>query len=131
MIVVADASVVAEALTGGTHAGERLAEARLMAPHLIDVEFLSTVRGMLLTKRITPERGKDLVAEFNGLRCTRIPMLQFAARAMELRDNVSAYDAMYVALAEWLGVPLVTTDARLAGAPGIKATVEVVPVSTD
>jgi predicted nucleic acid-binding protein len=58
---------------------------------------------------------------------TRYPVFPFLERVWELRDNVSAYDAAYIALAELLGCSLLTVDSRLGGAPGVRCPVIVVP----
>jgi predicted nucleic acid-binding protein len=68
-----------------------------------------------------------MLADYAGLRIVRYPMQPLQARVFELRDNLTAYDAMYVALAERLGVPLLTDDAELAGAPGHRAEIQQYP----
>ncbi len=104
---------------------ERLEGQPLHAPHLIDVEFLHVMRRMLARGRLAPARAAAVRADFSGLRITRYPHTLLLDRAWELRDNLTAYDAVFVALSETLEVPLVTTDARLATAPGHRAVVEV------
>jgi predicted nucleic acid-binding protein len=95
------------------------------APHLLDVEMLHALRGLGLRGDVSRARSEEIRADFNSLRWSRYSHVAFLDRIWELKDNLSAYDAAYVALAETLSAPLVTTDARLARAPGIRAEVEV------
>ena len=92
------------------------------APALIDAEISSVVRGLSITAepgvRISAGRALEMLADYAGLRIVRHPMQPLQARAFEMRHNLSAYDAMYVAPAESLGFPLLTDDAKLAVAPG-------------
>jgi len=93
---------------------------RIRAPHLIDAEVLAAVRRAVMAGWIPPERGTRALADYAVLRLVRFPHKPLMARAWALRDNVTAADALYVALAETLGAPLVTTDASLARAPGLE-----------
>jgi predicted nucleic acid-binding protein len=94
----------------------------LHAPALIDAEVSNVVRRLTITPRkeaaITAERGRIMLDRYAGLRIVRYPMQPLQRRAFELRNNWTAYDAMYVALAEVLDVPLLTDDGKYAGAPG-------------
>jgi predicted nucleic acid-binding protein len=103
---------------------ERLNGQLLHAPHLIDVEFLHVMRRMVARGQLAPDRAHVVRADFSGLRITRYPHTLLLDRMWDLRENLTAYDAAFIALAEALDAPLVTTDARLAGAPGHRATVE-------
>jgi predicted nucleic acid-binding protein len=105
----------------------RLEAAQLHAPHLLDVEFLSGLRGLVQGKKLGVDRAQDTRDDFEDLVITRYSMTGLADRIWSLRDNVTAYDACYVALAEALDYPLVTSDARLARATGHHAEVEVYP----
>lgn len=96
----------------------------LHAPHLIDVELLHVLRRLLRTGELTGRRVQGAREDLAVLPITRYPHTHLLDRAWELRDNVTAHDAMFVALAEILGVPLVTVDARLAAATGHRATIE-------
>jgi predicted nucleic acid-binding protein len=127
-MIVADASVVTEALLRAGPASDRIADERLFSPMLIDVEVLNGLRKAVLRRIISPERAETALQDFADTYIVRFQMQQLVGRAWELRDNVTPYDAMYVALAEWFEIPLVTTDAKLAGAPGVKVSVEVLPV---
>jgi predicted nucleic acid-binding protein len=90
----------------------------LHVPHLFDIEIVGAVRRKVLFGDLSQARGKQAVLDVVDLDVTRYPHTPFLARIWELRRNLTAYDAPYVALAEALGVPLVTTDRSLAGAPG-------------
>ena len=88
-------------------------------PHLIDVEIVSAVRRLVASGDAAVERGEEAVADLLDLPMARYPHDILLPRIWELRQNFSAYDAAYLALAEALtdeGVPLLTTDARLAHA---------------
>jgi len=127
-MIVVDASVVYETLLGSAPARERLSHEKLIAPQLIQVEVMNALRRRLLAKMISPKRAEEALEDYDDTYIILFNHAQLMGRAWELRDNVTPYDAMYVALAEWFGVPLVTMDATLAGAPGVKASVEVLPV---
>jgi len=95
------------------------------SPHLLDVEMLNALRRLVLRGDISRARSEEARADFANLRWSRYSHAAFLDRMWELKDDLTAYDAAYVALAEALSAPLVTTDARLARAPGIRAGVEV------
>jgi predicted nucleic acid-binding protein len=92
------------------------------APALIDAEISSVIRGLAITTkstvRISEERALEMLLDYAGLRIVRHTMQPLQARAFEMRNNFTAYDAMYVALAERLNLPLLTDDAKVANAPG-------------
>jgi predicted nucleic acid-binding protein len=105
---------------------ERLSGAReLHAPHLLDVEMLHALRRLVVAGTLTPERAEYARKDFAALRIRRYAHHPLADRIWALRDNLTAYDAAFVALAEALTVPLVTCDARLATAAVHQADVEV------
>ncbi len=97
----------------------------LHAPHLLDVEMLHALRGLVLRGDVSRARSEEVREDFASLRWSRYSHVAFLDRIWELKDNLTAYDAAYVALAETLSAPLITTDARLARASGIRAEVEV------
>lgn len=103
---------------------ERLLGEGFHAPHLVDVEFTHTVRRLVRTGDLTLQRARQGRADFTRLTITRYPHGPFLDRMWDLRENLTAYDAAFVALSEALDVPLVTTDARLSRAPGHHAVVE-------
>lgn len=96
----------------------------LHVPHLFEIEVLQVLRRHNLGGVLTPERAKVALSRLRATRLMRYPHAPFWERIWELRENLTAYDAAYVSLAETLDAPLVTTDARLARASGHRATVE-------
>jgi len=111
----------------GDVARARLArEPELHAPHLVDLEVLSVLRRQAGAGLLDARRAGFALKDLVDLRMTRYPHVPFARRVWELRTNLTPYDAAYIALAETLGCLLVTADARLARAPGIRCGVEVV-----
>lgn len=126
-----DASVLANALADdqadGRLARDRLAATgNLVAPDLVDVETASVLRRRWLVGDLSARRFSSAVDDLEDLDMTRFPTLPLIRRAYQLRSNASPYDAVYVALAEHLNCALVTADARLANAPGIRCVVDVV-----
>lgn len=97
----------------------------LHAPHLFEIEVLHALRSLSLRGTVSPERARLALSRLNDTQLIRYPHTPLMGRIWDLRENLTAYDAAYVALAEALDAPLVTMDARLAQAPGIRATVEV------
>ncbi|MCY3837891.1 MAG: type II toxin-antitoxin system VapC family toxin [Gammaproteobacteria bacterium] len=129
--MVLDASGAIEFLLN-TDSGGRLG-ARLMddsevvcVPHLIDLEIAQALRRYVARGTLSVERGSLALGHWRDLDVDRYPHEPFLARIWELRANVSAYDAVYVALAETLSTVLVTGDRRLAGAPGVRTRIELV-----
>lgn len=130
-MIVLDASAAVELLLG-TPAGGRVAR-RLVAdggpahaPHLLDVEVASALRGAVARRLLEAARAAEALADLADLALERYPHGPLLDRVWGLRAKLSAYDACYVALAEELGAVLVTRDGRLARAGGHRATVEVV-----
>lgn len=128
-MIVVDASCLYVALTGAAGASavrERLAaDPDHAAPHVIDVEVFGVIRREHLRGELDLTAATQAVEDLDdwpGERFGHRPLLD---RAWRLRDTVRGWDAMYVALAEALDVPLVTVDARLAGAPGPTCAIEV------
>lgn len=127
-MLVVDSSAVLEALAARDPAPglvERLAEdGDLHAPHLIDTEILHALRRLLRRGQISGERAHDARSDFAELTLVRYPHEPLNDRVWELRENLTAYDATFVALAEALDSPLITCDARLAAAPAFHARIE-------
>ena len=98
----------------------------LHAPHLLDVEVAQVVRRFAANREIDAERGRAALADLADFPLRRYPHDFLLPRVWDLRNNLTAYDAMYVALAEVLDVPLLTRDKRLAAAPGHHARIELV-----
>jgi len=126
-----DASVLANAIgddaTDGRAARDRLAgDGDLVAPDLVDAETVAVLRRRWLAGDLTARRFSAAIDDLEDLVLSRFPTLPLMRRAYELRANVTAYDAAYVALAEHLNCPLVTADERIAGAPGLRCVVEIV-----
>lgn len=123
------ANLVGDDGQAGKTARTRLAgEAHLAGPDLIDVETVSVLRKRWQAGDLTARRFRAAVDDLLTLPMDRFPTGPLMIRAYELRSNVTPYDAAYVALAESLGYPLLTADARLAQAPGIRCTVELLRV---
>lgn len=102
-----------------------LPEPRLHAPHLIDIEVSSALRGMLMGGQITEGRAEEARRRFDLLPLVRYEHVLLLQRIWDLRDSLTPYDASYVALAEALQIPLVTADRHLARSSGHRARIEV------
>jgi len=129
-VTVVDASAVVEMLLR-TPIGEKcqarllVADEALCAPHLLDVEVAQVLRRFAAQGEMTAERGSEALVDLADLPLTRYPHGPLLERVWDLRHSVSAYDAVYLALAEALDAPLVSSDGRLARAHGHHATVQV------
>lgn len=127
-----DASIVVRLLQnrrGDAGLRERVGRQRyLHAPALIDAEVTSAIRGLMMTSkraiRITPTRAREMLEDYADLPFVRHPMVPLQRRALDLRQNFTAYDEFYVVLAEALNVPLLTDDGKFARAPNLPAVVE-------
>lgn len=130
MIVIDASAAVAVLLNTGPEVEsirERIARPgeTLHVPHLFEIEVLHALRRLSLRGTLSPERALLALSRLKDTQLVRYPHSTFLERIWSLRNNLTTYDAAYVALAEALNAPLVTMDARLAQAPGIHATVEV------
>jgi predicted nucleic acid-binding protein len=127
-VLVVDASALAPALADdgpdGDAARARLRGEDLVAPELIDLEMLSVIRRQLQAGQLDARRARFAVADLVEMPLGRAPPRPLLARCWDLRENLAVYDAAYVALAELLGVVLLTADARLARAPGPRCELE-------
>lgn len=115
-MIVADASAIVEALVGADPSDGLLdaLSGDIDAPHLLDIEVLSALRGLHLGGRITEDQANDARATYLALAINRHEAGPFAERIWQLRHQFTAYDATYLALAEGLAAPLLTCDAKLA-----------------
>lgn len=130
-MIVVDASALLEFLLQtplGTRVETRLFrdEDEFHSPHLIDVEVVQGLRRLVRAGEVSADRAADAIDDLVDLDLHRHAHLDLLIRAWKLRDNVTAYDAMYVALAKALDATMVTCDAPLAKASGHRARVEVI-----
>ena len=122
-MIVIDASVLANAIAdddqdGATARRKLRGHDTLTAPELVDVETMAVLRKRWLAGTLNDDRLQQAIEDLCVLTLIRYPALPFLPRIAELRANVTAYDATYVALAEALDCPLLTADRRLASATG-------------
>ena len=103
---------------------EQLREEAIAAPHVVDLEVVIALRRLLHRGELSLAAAERAIGTLQRLRIERHTHPELLPRIWDLRENVTPYDAAYVALAEALGVPLLTADARLADAPGIRCEVE-------
>jgi len=126
-LIVIDASVLANVLGDDGRDGRRarleLRDAQLTAPDLVDVETGAVLRKRWLAGTLSDQRFATAVGDLEQLALERVPSRRLMRRAYELRANVTAYDAGYVALAELLDCELLTADRRLANASGPRCTI--------
>ncbi|MGI5492787.1 type II toxin-antitoxin system VapC family toxin [Microtetraspora malaysiensis] len=130
-MIVIDASVLAEALTGSGPVGEAAratlaADPRWAAPPHLKVETMSVIRGRLLGKKITADAAAEAADDLRDIVVDRVDEDCLLPRMWALRDNLSSYDAAYVAAAEALQCTLVTADRRLASAVGPRCPIRVI-----
>ncbi|MEV6038321.1 type II toxin-antitoxin system VapC family toxin [Nonomuraea sp. NPDC052116] len=127
-MIVIDSSAMVEALAGRAADAELIdaLQASIHAPHLLDVEVLSTLRGLSLGGRLGTAAAEQARADYLALKIARYEIKGIAERIWELRHNYTSYDASYLALAEALEAPLYTCDGKLDGG-GHDADVRVFP----
>lgn len=130
-MIVLDASAALELLLRSPRG--RALEARVLAPgeslhvpHLFDLEILQVLRRYVRLGEMSETRATQALADLEALPVVRYPPAPFTARIWELRNDLTAYDAAYVALAEALRASLLTCDTALASVPGVEAAVDVV-----
>lgn len=126
-MIVVDASAALAGLLKDGPARSSMGMQPLHVPHLADSEVASGLRRLVLAGRMTAEEGWVTLDVWGRLGISRHPTTGLLPRIWQLRDNLSAYDATYVALAEALGCGVMTADARLSRAPGLRCPVTVVP----
>jgi predicted nucleic acid-binding protein len=128
-VIVLDASAALDWLLQ-TSAGLRIEtqiyshHESLHAPHLLDLEVAQVLRRLVREGAVSAHRADQAIEDFLDLRITRYPHFLLLPRIWQLRNNLSAYDAAYVVLAEKLGARLLTRDRRLASASGHAALIE-------
>jgi predicted nucleic acid-binding protein len=130
-VIVLDASAVVAVLVRPGSGAERIRRKvegpgeSLHVPHVMDLEVLHALRRQTLLGTLSQERGAEALEDLKNIVFVRYPHASLVDRIWDLKNNLTTYDAAYVALAEALDAPLITMDARLARAPGIRAAVEV------
>jgi predicted nucleic acid-binding protein len=130
-VIVLDASAVVDLVVEPRSATAAIrsrlrADPDIHVPHLVDAEVTNALRRKLLSGQLDAQRARRAIRRLTVMRLVRWPQTALLDRALALRDQLSAYDAIYVAMAEATGATLVTRDARLARAGGHRARVEVV-----
>lgn len=129
-MLVVDASVLAVALLDDGEDGDalraRLRGRDLAAPSIIDLEVLSVWRGIARSGQLDPRRAAFALEDLRALPLQRVDHTALIGRCWELRENLTVYDASYVALAEALQAALLTADRRIARVPGLMCSIEVV-----
>ena len=128
-VQIVDASVIAHALVTPEEIGKQARHfleqsSQIVSPDCLYSEVMAALRKMWLRKTISDGVFLQAVNDVQLMRIYIVDTAQLLGRAYELRHNVGAYDAMYVALAEILQCPLITTDIRLANAPGVRCEIE-------
>jgi predicted nucleic acid-binding protein len=129
-MIVLDASAMVDWLLQ-TPAGQRIEQRiytrneTLHSLHLLDVEFTQVLRRLVRERTLIPTRAEEAMEDLMALRITRYAPVLLLSRIWQLRNNMTVYDAAYVALAEELKAPLITRDQKIAAAPGHAAAVEV------
>ena len=126
-MIVVDASAALSALLNDGPARRALGTEQIHVPHLIDSEVASGLRKGVAAHGLDAESGWTALDTWRRLGMTRYPVFSLLDRVWELRENLSAYDASYVALAELLDCNLLTANARLGQAPGSHCAITVVP----
>jgi predicted nucleic acid-binding protein len=126
-VIVLDASAAVSALLNAGPARTSLADEAVHVPHLIDAEIAHALRRQVLGRSLAAADGWAALDTWRRLGVVRHPIGGLLDRVWELRENVSAYDASYLALAEALGCALLTADGRLGRVPGLRCAVTVVP----
>jgi len=131
-LIVVDASILAnvigdDGLDGRRVRGEVRGAGGLAAPDLVDVETVAVLRKRWLAGTVSDKRFAEAIDDLEVIELDRYPTLALMRRSYELRANVTAYDAAYVALAEVLDCELLTADVRLARAPGPRCPVRLLP----
>jgi predicted nucleic acid-binding protein len=125
-VIVVDASAAVLGLLNDGDARRSLSDEPLACPHLADAELVDALRAQVLRGGVAAADAERAVRAWARLGMYRVPVVGMLERIWELRENLSAYDATYVVVAEALDTPLLTADARLARAPGPTCPITVV-----
>jgi predicted nucleic acid-binding protein len=125
-VIVVDASAAVLALLNDGDARRMLAGDAVAVPHLVDAEVANALRAQVRRGGVSATDAGTALVRWARLGVRRQAIVGLLSRIWQLRDNVSAYDAAYVALAEAIGCPLITADTRLARAPGPRCVITVV-----
>lgn len=125
-MIVLDASAAVLALLNDGEARQMVVSEVVVVPHLVDAEVAHALRTQVRSGRLSADDGEVALTQWSHLGLRRLGGAGLLQRVWELRDNLTAYDATYVALAEATGVALVTADVRLAQAPGPTCPITVV-----
>lgn len=125
-MIVIDASAAVLGLLNDGEVRTMLSQDAVVCPHLADSEIVHALRSQVLRGDLEATAAGRAIGVWGRLGLARVAVHGVLGRVWELRENLSAYDATYVALAEALEVPLVTADGRLARAPGPRCTITVV-----
>lgn len=126
-MIVLDASAAVAGLVNDGRARRLVADEALHAPHLVDAEVASALRRLVRNGSMSDPEGRRCLESWQRIGVMRYAGVPLLDRVWALRDAVSTYDAMYVALAENLDCALVTADVRLSRVPGLRCAVTVVP----
>ena len=113
-MIVVDASAAFEALSGNSQARALLVDNHVTAPHLIDTELMHVIRKHLLRKDISILVANTAISILTRFEIERVPTFRLNSTIWQMRDNLTPYDATYVALAQQLDIPLLTSDLRMA-----------------
>lgn len=126
-MIVLDTSAMVEFLVGADEVAERIRTIvvgqSLAAPHAVDLECASTLRGLVQGKKLPPDEGERALQLLGRMNLKRYGHTSLLPRIWQLRHNMWPYDAAYVALAESLSAELVTLDGKIGRVPGLKCAV--------
>ncbi len=125
-MIVVDASVVVSGLLQAGDARDALGRQSLSAPYLVDAEVVHVLRRRVAAGRLLASDARRALDAWRRMGVRRYGAQPYLGRVWELRDDLSAYDATYVGLAEALDCPLLTADGRLSRAPTLRCTVTLV-----
>jgi predicted nucleic acid-binding protein len=125
-VIVVDASAAVLGLLNDGEARSLISQEAIVCPHLADSEIAHALRSQVRRGDVEESAARRAIDAWSRLGLERVGVSGLLGRIWELRGNLSAYDATYVAVAEAFGVPLVTADGRLTRAPGPRCTISVV-----